>query len=516
MANWTDYLPLGPDISKVTNAPVGAAISQGWQGPKAPAFSDPVTIARGLFSGPTPQQKMRERQLMLLRGQGPYQKQESATPSPEVYGAPGQPLGTSPEVFGAPSGAVSPDAAAGARAASGLQGTTVEQQQKPGIAPGPVRVAARPMPQSAPAQPDIDPLRQKYAELQDRIHKMNQNAPKKPDAPENDPMKAFLSVGAMIGVLGGMLTRQPLVSGLNALTAAGQARKENDMQQYDLKMKEFSEYMKFVHDTEKQSFDVLKAINEDKHMTQQEKLKALEVELRARGISVHAAQIQESMRHREAMEQRFVMTHNDSLFQQAGRTIEQYTKGDPTKAKGAVDDLTLYKSRLAPGQFVDPNVFSAIMVKNGLYSSETGSKTLQEHAAMRQQAQTLQSALAAISSDASAAKKKFEAEGGVDVGGVKIPYKDLETFSKIPDTSSIPPRLDYIKKILDGAKYGEVLSKPQATAEEAPTLQSQYTAAIPGLQSIIELAQTDLNAAAAQAQEAGIPIEQLREALRGQ
>ena len=28
---WTDYLPVGPDLSKVTNAPVGTAISQGFQ-----------------------------------------------------------------------------------------------------------------------------------------------------------------------------------------------------------------------------------------------------------------------------------------------------------------------------------------------------------------------------------------------------------------------------------------------------------------------------------------------------
>jgi hypothetical protein len=50
--------------------------------------------------------------------------------------------------------------------------------------------------------------------------------------PENDPVKSFGSIASVIGIMGSLLTKQPLTSALNASTAAMNAYRKNDVDAY--------------------------------------------------------------------------------------------------------------------------------------------------------------------------------------------------------------------------------------------------------------------------------------------
>ena len=50
--------------------------------------------------------------------------------------------------------------------------------------------------------------------------------------PENDPVKSFGSIASIIGIMGSLLTKQPLTSALNASTAAMNAYRKNDVEAY--------------------------------------------------------------------------------------------------------------------------------------------------------------------------------------------------------------------------------------------------------------------------------------------
>lgn len=418
---------------------------------------------------------------------------------PAVFGEPTAPAPAAPEavqrdVSGVEPGNERPDMksgvspAAAARAAAGLQGTTVltsqtaEQAQKFDAQRRAAQAAAASRPETTVAQ-DIDPLRQRYAVLQERIRQMNENAPKKPDAPENDPMKAVASIGAILGVFGGMLTRQPLISGLNALSQAGAARKQNDMETYDRKMKEYTMQMQFAHEAEKDLFDVTKAIMDDKHKTYAEKQKDIELQIRARGVNMHAEQFTQSMRHREAMLLRSVQATNNAVFHQANEMLLG-PNIPPDRRKKAVAELSDYQEHLSPGQFADSTQVAAILVNNGIYKSQLGLQTLQANAAHNQQIAGARQLL-----DQARTDKAVRAEivkNGVQVGDVHFSGSTIQkVLDYTKDRSSAPPDViefyDFIKPKIGLAGP---ISATNPYAQAASGIQAQAASINPALDAL--------------------------------
>jgi hypothetical protein len=163
-------------------------------------------------------------------------------------------------------------------ASAGVYGTMQPPKQKPIT----TSTGAPLAPQSAvPMEDNLQQeLHHNYSRLEDEIKQLRANAPQKPEIPKEDPLKAIGSVGAILGVFGSLMTRQPLISGLNALTAGMQSLKKNDFDEYALKMQEYDKYMQFVANTEKvqaESFkNILKQVNDNYNQG----MKALELKLK--------------------------------------------------------------------------------------------------------------------------------------------------------------------------------------------------------------------------------------------
>lgn len=148
----------------------------------------------------------------------------------------------------------------------------------------PQQAKPRPKPAMIPKATDVNPQQQALNNLEQRIQERNDSV-ERPKPPNSDPIKSFMSLGAVIGAMGSLLTRQPLTAGFNALAAAAEANKQNDMETYKLKMQEWEDYTKFAVENQRNETERLKMALQEKHANRQDELKAMELHLRSQGIA---------------------------------------------------------------------------------------------------------------------------------------------------------------------------------------------------------------------------------------
>lgn len=110
---------------------------------------------------------------------------------------------------------------------------------------------------------------EKYKSQLTEIHKDDTPEPRFSQA---DPMKGFASLGGVIGVFGSLLSKQPLVSALNASSSAMEALKQGNVEEYANKVKEWSLHRDYVMSVEQNIARQYNAILQDKKLTYQEKV----------------------------------------------------------------------------------------------------------------------------------------------------------------------------------------------------------------------------------------------------
>lgn len=69
---------------------------------------------------------------------------------------------------------------------------------------------------------------------------------KPPEYKADNPLQDFGSIASLIGIFGGMRSRKPLVSSLNAAAGAMTAMKQSNLQDYDEKVKEWQNNVNFI------------------------------------------------------------------------------------------------------------------------------------------------------------------------------------------------------------------------------------------------------------------------------
>jgi hypothetical protein len=172
-----------------------------------------------------------------------------------------------------------------------------------------------------PLQNLLDPAKERLQRLDADIKELRANAPKKPDAPENDPMKAIGSLAAVIGVFGSMHTRQPLTAGLNALTGAITSQKQGNLEDYALKIQEYNKYTDYVMQHEKLESEAYKDILREVDKNYQNGINLLRVKLQSEHNSQMAGLKSEQM-----------MLHVAELKSRGDERAEQRAKADAQHA----------------------------------------------------------------------------------------------------------------------------------------------------------------------------------------
>jgi len=87
----------------------------------------------------------------------------------------------------------------------------------------------------------------------------------------DDPLKAFSSLGGIIGVVGSMLTKRPLTAGLTAIAAAQKAQAVGNQQEYENKMKEWDTHYRFISAAQQARAAELQAVMRNDQLTENQK-----------------------------------------------------------------------------------------------------------------------------------------------------------------------------------------------------------------------------------------------------
>lgn len=128
----------------------------------------------------------------------------------------------------------------------------------------------------------------------------------KPQYKPADPMSVFGSMAGIISVFGALLTRQPLLAGLEAGAAAMNARKQNDDKTYSIKMQEWHDNVNEVLQQNKMANEYAKSVLEDKKLDFNTKIALLRVQQGNEKIAIAARN--GDLRSAEA-----IIRHNDAI-----------------------------------------------------------------------------------------------------------------------------------------------------------------------------------------------------------
>jgi hypothetical protein len=196
-----------------------------------------------------------------------------------------------------------------------------------------------------PERPNVsgnDPLQQEYRWLQARRNEYEKLAGSKPELPQNNPFKALTSLGTLIGVFGSLFTRQPLISGLNALTASHKAMQENDLNTYLLKQKEWDMYNKYIMDVESRQIETFKGIQSQYNTDVQSAQKSAELYITAN----HYKALEGLSAERNAIERQSMLFN--AVQMQANKLDRLYDAHQQLTEKQYTDSMNTILQRVAP------------------------------------------------------------------------------------------------------------------------------------------------------------------------
>lgn len=196
-----------------------------------------------------------------------------------------------------------------------------------------------------PERPNVsgnDPLQQEYRWLQARRNEYEKLAGSKPELPQNNPFKALTSLGTLVGVFGSLFTRQPLISGLNALTASHKAMQENDLNTYLLKQKEWDMYNKYIMDVESRQIETFKGIQSQYNTDVQSAQKSAELYITAN----HYKALEGLSAERNDIERQSMLFN--AVQMQANKLDRLYDAHQQLTEKQYTDSMNTILQRVAP------------------------------------------------------------------------------------------------------------------------------------------------------------------------
>lgn len=100
--------------------------------------------------------------------------------------------------------------------------------------------------------------------------------PKPPKPPEHDPLQGFSGIAPLLAVLGGFLTRRPLVTSLNALAGSNNAFNQGQRQAYIDNLNAFVENADIIAAQNRQDIEQFNLVLNDTNLTVTQKVAALQ------------------------------------------------------------------------------------------------------------------------------------------------------------------------------------------------------------------------------------------------
>ena len=128
----------------------------------------------------------------------------------------------------------------------------------------------------AATQEQLQGLTDQYVKDRDA---MMQDMGQMPKRTPDDPMQAFSSVGAMIGVFGSLLTKRPLTAALSSIAAAQKAQHAGNLEEYQSKVAEWEMHNKYINSIQNAISTNVKNIMENNKTTWNEKMAMLKLEV---------------------------------------------------------------------------------------------------------------------------------------------------------------------------------------------------------------------------------------------
>jgi hypothetical protein len=128
----------------------------------------------------------------------------------------------------------------------------------------------------AATQEQLQGLTDQYVKDRDA---MMQDMGQMPKRTPDDPMQAFSSVGAMIGVFGSLLTKRPLTAALSSIAAAQKAQHAGNLEEYQSKVAEWEMHNKYINNIQNAISTNVKNIMENNKTTWNEKMAMLKMEV---------------------------------------------------------------------------------------------------------------------------------------------------------------------------------------------------------------------------------------------
>jgi len=174
----------------------------------------------------------------------------------------------------------------------------------------------------AATQEQLQGLTDQYVKDRDA---MMQDMGQMPKRTPDDPMQAFSSVGAMIGVFGSLLTKRPLTAALSSIAAAQKAQHAGNLEEYQSKVAEWEMHNKYINSIQNAISTNVKNIMENNKTTWNEKLAMLKLEVANNAANSHMfmqneqmtmrwAQMQMSLGEFMQRQQSQQSEHNSTLF----------------------------------------------------------------------------------------------------------------------------------------------------------------------------------------------------------
>lgn len=171
-------------------------------------------------------------------------------------------------------------------------------------------------------QAQLQNLTDQYIKDRDVMLKDTGQMPKRtPD----DPMQAFSSVGAMIGVFGSLLTKRPLTAALTSIAAAQKAQHAGNLEEYQSRVAEWEMHNKYINNIQTAISSNVKSIMDNNKTTWNEKLALLKMEvsnnaansrmfMQGEQMTMRWAQMQLSLGEFMQRQQGQQAQHNSTLF----------------------------------------------------------------------------------------------------------------------------------------------------------------------------------------------------------
>lgn len=317
-----------------------------------------------------------------------------------------------------------------------------------GVAPS---LSPAPPPESAPTMlagpqnadqfgQELHQRTEQYIQQLNELHKGDTPEPKFAQA---DPLKGFASLGGLIGVFGSLLSKQPLVSALNASASAMEALKKGNVEEYAAKVKEWSMHRDYVMQVEGNISKQYNAIFADKKLNYQEQAAERRALLAQTNANAHLALAGGA--HTLAIDKYNRQLENDALTRgdkSRAEAIHLVTAAYPHMSQeGAVRAATEMAQALASGTFDAGMAVNILNGKPAKPQSGAGSALLSEFA--------------------TAANTMKPGSPPLELVGQKYTYKDIQEIKKATDPTMLKTPL---RNGWDAIHKGTLAPQPRPTA----------------------------------------------------